>query len=139
LLVGQDKQLDFALRAPTANPNVVLSGQVIKLKQPVRFVGVTTKLQPASETLLSGVADLLAVHDEIKRVRIEAHWDGSLPKPRAATLTQEQAEAVRAYLVARGIAGARVTAVGVGAQKPLVPNLTPMNRARNRRIELHLE
>ena len=136
---GQDRQLDFVLRVPSTDPNVVLTGQAIKLKQPVRFVGFTAKLQPASQTLLNGVADLLDVHGDIKSVRIEAHWDNSLPKPRSATLTQEQAEAVKAYLVGRGIAAARLAAVGLGATKPVVPNLTPMNRARNRRVELHLE
>ena len=86
-----------------------------------------------------GVADLLEVHGEIRRVRIEAHWDSGVAKPRAAELTQQQAEAVRTYLVSRGITSGRLIPVGVGATKPLVPNLTPMNRARNRRIELHLE
>jgi outer membrane protein OmpA-like peptidoglycan-associated protein len=102
-------------------------------------VGASAQLQPASLGLLNGVADLLEAHGDIARVRIEAHWDSSTPKPQAVELTQQQAEAVRTYLIGRGIAGARLTAVGVGTGRPLVPNLTPLNRARNRRIELHLE
>ena len=60
-------------------------------------------------------------------------------KPRAAELTQAQAEAVRTYLVGRGISDARMTAVGAGSEKPLVPNLTPANRPRNRRVEFQIE
>ena len=136
---GQEKQIDFVLRAFASNPDVVLSGEVIKLKKPIRFVGATSKLAPASEKILDAVADLLDMHAEIKRVRIVAHWDSSLSKAEAAKLTQTQADDVRSYLVAHGIAAGRLMAVGSGSTKPLVPNLTPVNRARNRRVELRLE
>jgi outer membrane protein OmpA-like peptidoglycan-associated protein len=139
VVAGQDQELNFNFRPPAANPNVVLAAKAIRLRQPVRFVGASAQLQPASQALLNGVADLLAAHGEIGRVRIEAHWDSSVSKAQAAELTQQQAEAVRAYLIGRGVAASRLTAVGVGTNKPLVPNLTPMARARNRRIELHLE
>ena len=136
---GQDQEVNFAFRPVAANPNVALAGKTIRLRQPVRFVGASAQLAPASQALLNGVAELLAAHVDIIKVRIEAHWDSSVPKPKAVELTEQQAEAVRGYLIGRGIAPGRLAAVGVGTNKPLVPNLTPLNRARNRRIELHLE
>jgi outer membrane protein OmpA-like peptidoglycan-associated protein len=36
------------------------------------------------------------------------------------------------------VADGRVEAVGVGADKPLVPNISPTNKAKNRRVELHV-
>ena len=139
LQAGQDKPLDFVLRAFVSNPNVVLSGETIKLKQPIRFVGATAKLTPASEKILDAVADVLDLHSEIKHVQIVAHRDSSLSKADAAKLTQTQADEIRGYLVAHGIAAGRLMPVGSGSTKPLVPNLGPANRARNRRVELHLE
>lgn len=139
VLAGQDQEVNFAFRAPPANPNIVLTDKAIHLRQNLRFVGTTAQLQQGAQTLLNGVADFLAAHSEIEHVRIESHWDSSLAKPQAADLTQQQAEAVRSFLIARGIAGTRLTAVGMGTAKPLVPNLTPANRARNRRIELRLQ
>jgi outer membrane protein OmpA-like peptidoglycan-associated protein len=41
---------------------------------------------------------------------------------------------VKAYLVARGIAEARMTAVGHGASAPVASNATPWGRAQNRRV-----
>lgn len=139
LAAGQDKQLDLVLRAATPNPNVVLGPQGIALKKPIRFVGATAQLTAASEALLDGVADVLDVHGEIKRLGIVAHWDGGLAKPAAVELTQSQAETVRAYLVRKGISETRLTATGAGASKPLVPNLVPANRMRNRRVEFVVE
>jgi outer membrane protein OmpA-like peptidoglycan-associated protein len=136
---GQDKQIDFVLVGLLANPNVALGGERVKLKQPIRFVGASARLLPATEKLLDGVADLLQAHAEIKRLRIVAHWDGSLPKPGGTALTQSQAEAVRTYLLGRGIADARLVPMGAGASKPLVPNLNAANRARNRRVELLID
>ncbi len=139
LLVGQDKQVDFVLRPVTSNPNVVLAGEIIRIKKPIRFAGTSASLVPATEQLLDAVADLLDVHPEIKRIRIVAHWDSGPQKAAAAMLTQHQAEAVRKYLAGRGIAEGRLIPVGAGSTKPLVPNLGPMNRARNRRVEFYIE
>jgi outer membrane protein OmpA-like peptidoglycan-associated protein len=139
LLVGEDKRLDLVLRAVTPNPKVVLNGDHITMKVPIRFVGPSAKATADAEKLMDAVADVLDAHGEVKRVRIVAHWDGSLPKPAAVDLTQAQADAVRAYLIGRGISAERLTAIGAGSDKPLVPNLTPANRARNRRVEFQLE
>ena len=43
---------------------------------------------------------------------------------------------MKAWLADHGIAGDRLSTVGYGETKPLVPNSTDENRARNRRVEL---
>jgi OOP family OmpA-OmpF porin len=45
---------------------------------------------------------------------------------------------VRSYLVAKGVAPARVTAVGLGESQPLVTNTTAEGRQQNRRVEIEL-
>ena len=49
--------------------------------------------------------------------------------------SQTRAAAVMKYLTDKGLAAARLTAVGYGDTKSLVPNDTPENMQRNRRIE----
>ena len=50
-------------------------------------------------------------------------------------LSSGRANAVKAWLVAKGIAESRMTTRGAGPDEPLVPNTTPENRQRNRRVE----
>ncbi len=60
------------------------------------------------------------------------------PVAKAKEITDAQAAAVKDYLVKKGIAEPRIEAVGMGADQPLVPNVTPVYKAKNRRLELHM-
>lgn len=50
-------------------------------------------------------------------------------------LSQRRAQAVRAYAIEKGVDSTRITAVGFGESRPIVPNTTPENRQQNRRVE----
>ena len=50
-------------------------------------------------------------------------------------LSQRRAEAVRDYLVAKGISPARLEAIGYGPTKPVASNKTTKGKALNRRTE----
>lgn len=50
-------------------------------------------------------------------------------------LSQSRANAVRTYLIAKGVAADRLRAVGHGAADPIADNTSPEGRAKNRRIE----
>jgi len=73
----------------------------------------------------------------VKKVRIEAHWDSSLPKDKAQELTTDQARTVASYLARQGVGEDRIEAVGMGAQRPLVPNIGAA-KLRNRRVEFRV-
>lgn len=135
ITAGQDQKIEIVMRTP--NPDVTLSTDGIALRQPIKFKGGTAapKLDPKVQSELDGVADLLADHPEIKTLTVEAHWDASAGAG-AKAITEKQAAAVKEYLVKKGVAAARVEAVGAGADKPLVPNIGPANKAKNRRVEL---
>jgi len=70
------------------------------------------------------------------RVEVGGHTDNTGQAAGNVRISQARANAVRAYLISKGIDAARLTAKGYGSQKPLVPNSTPANRAKNRRVEL---
>ena len=129
---GQDRQLDVTLRA--ANPDVTLTGGTIVLRVPIKFRPGTPRLDATAKGELKGVAELLSDHPEIRTLRIEAHWSGAANA--AKKLTEKQAQVVKDYLVTKGAPADRIEAVGLGGESPLVPNLGPASRAKNRRLEL---
>jgi outer membrane protein OmpA-like peptidoglycan-associated protein len=135
IAAAQDKQLDILLRNRPVNPNVTLTDTGITLKQPIRFRPGVAKLDAKAEAQLDGVADIMEDHHEIKSLRVEAHWD-TTPGPKVKDVTQQQADAIKAYLVKKGVSDGRIDAAGMGAERPLVPNIGPASKAKNRRVDL---
>lgn len=137
VVASQDKQMDFVLKNRPPNPDVSIAGAAITLKKPIKFKWGGPSLDPKWEAELDGVADALDEHAEIKSLRVEAHWDAGAGT-KAKELTQTQADLIKQYLVKRGVADARIEALGEGADHPLVPNISPANKAKNRRVELRI-
>lgn len=95
--------------------------------------------QPGSAQLPDGMARQLAtVGDALREqravVRVEVHTDASGSVEASRALSQRRAEAIRAYLIDRGLDPYRVHAVGMGASRPKQPN-DPL-AAENRRVEI---
>lgn len=74
--------------------------------------------------------------DVRKRVEIAGHTDNQGDPAKNLVLSQERANAVKKYLQERGINPSRLIAKGYGDLKPVAPNDTPSNKARNRRTEV---
>jgi outer membrane protein OmpA-like peptidoglycan-associated protein len=135
---GRESSMAITLRTRPAVGGVTFQDGKFKLRQAVTFKSVGGK--PSSELtagmphLLDEVVDVLVNHPEIRQVRVEAHWDGSMNAAKAQALTDEQAKTVAKYVVEQGIAADRVVAAGMGSKKPLVPNLGA-GKSKNRRVE----
>jgi outer membrane protein OmpA-like peptidoglycan-associated protein len=69
------------------------------------------------------------------RLRIEGHTDNRGRPAQLLRLSKNRAEAVRQYLVSKGIDPARLIAEGYGASRPVATNATAAGRAANQRIE----
>jgi OOP family OmpA-OmpF porin len=109
----------------------------IELRQQVHFATRRHQVLPDSFRLLTQVVQVLKDVPQM-RVRIEGHTDsigGEIPNEK---LSQKRAEAVMAYLVSKGIAPARLEAVGYGSTRPVASNKTEKGRSRNRRTEFHI-
>ncbi|MBW2457489.1 MAG: OmpA family protein, partial [Deltaproteobacteria bacterium] len=53
-------------------------------------------------------------------------------------LSEDRAKSVRAYLISKGTAAARLSVRGFGATVPLGTNATPEGREKNRRVEFRI-
>ncbi|MDB5961430.1 MAG: cell envelope biosis protein OmpA [Massilia sp.] len=76
---------------------------------------------------------LLALKD--KKVEVIGHTDNAGARASNLALSQARAEAVRAYVGARGVKPELVAVSGEGPDRPVADNRTAEGRARNRRIE----
>jgi outer membrane protein OmpA-like peptidoglycan-associated protein len=135
---GSAQNLDIVVSKKAAPAHVSVGKTEIKVKGVVHFGTNNAELQPDGEQLLDEVVEVLRSHPEIKKVRIEGHTDNRGAPERNMELSKGRAAAVMGYLVKNGIDPTRLESEGYGATRPLVPNLTPANLARNRRVTFRI-
>ena len=87
----------------------------------------------SGEALDKAVAVAKACSD--LRIEIQGHTDSRGRRAANLALGRERAEAIKDYLVERGLSADRLTAVGYGPDRPVASNRTESGRAKNRRIE----
>jgi outer membrane protein OmpA-like peptidoglycan-associated protein len=130
--------------AVTSEPkqSIKLTLRYKRLPPPPPFVltGVTfdtgkATLRSESETRLDIVVEFMKLKKSA-RVEISGHTDNVGNPKTNKTLSAKRAQACRAYLISKGIEGGRITAIGYGSERPVVPNDNSENREKNRRIEV---
>jgi len=92
-------------------------------------------LLPESKLELDRVVQFLKVSRNIT-LEIGGHTDDVGSIAANQKLSEARANAVRDYLVSKGIPATRLKAVGYGKSKPLVNGTTEAARAQNRRVEM---
>ncbi|MDY6851624.1 MAG: flagellar motor protein MotB [Thermodesulfobacteriota bacterium] len=116
-------------------------GLVIQMADYILFNPGSAELRREYLPILSRIADVLRVSHY--PISVEGHTDtsaqGNGSETMAWKLSLERAIAVMKYLSEEErLVRERFRVGGFGASKPLVPNTTPQNRAKNRRIEIIL-
>lgn len=101
----------------------------------VTFATGKTDLLPGSFKILESTVKGLQKYDSVK-VEISGHTDNVGGFEINDRLSQGRADAVRNYLIKKGIAENRITAVGYNYSRPRGDNSTEKGRAQNRRIEI---
>ena len=101
----------------------------------VGFTPGTARLTAGSYVALDSIVQFLLAHPRVQ-VEIGAHTDNAGTAAENLHLTNLQAEAVRNYLVTKGVPFQQVVPRGYGATVPLSGDTTPRGRAANRRIEI---
>ncbi len=105
--------------------------------QGLEFAKNSATLLPKSSAVLQTVVEVLVKYPQA-RVEIAGHTDNAGKRDKNIDLSQRRAESVRAWLVAKGADGKRMTAKGYGPDKPTASNKSGAGRAKNRRVEFNL-
>ncbi|MFI5221123.1 MAG: OmpA family protein [Bacteroidia bacterium] len=95
-------------------------------------------IKSSSFAALDALAQML-VENSSFAFRIEGHTDNVGKSADNLLLSQQRAEAVKLYLVNKGVADSRITAKGYGDTRPVVSNETAAGKAKNRRVDMTIE
>ncbi|HEX5749042.1 MAG TPA: OmpA family protein [Archangium sp.] len=107
----------------------------LEIKEQVFFATAKAVIQPRSFKMLDQVARILQQHPEVDKMVIEGHTDDRGNAEANRKLSLARAEAVKGYLVSKGVEPARLEAKGFGPDQPIASNKTDKGRAANRRVE----
>jgi outer membrane protein OmpA-like peptidoglycan-associated protein len=133
--VRVDNNADLVMKKRPKNANVTVGKGEIFIKQQIQFAVDSATILPESNGLLNEIADALVKNPRIKRVEVQGHTDNTGTPDHNKQLSNDRAQAVVSWLSSHGVAADRMTAAGYGQTKPLVPNVTAGNRAKNRRVQ----
>ncbi|HEY9049234.1 MAG TPA: OmpA family protein [Ohtaekwangia sp.] len=111
-------------------------GQTIILNHLI-FAQGKAVIDPKSYAELDEVAQMMKENTKIE-IQLEGHTD-NVGSPKAnLELSQNRVDAVKKYLVEKGISKGRIQTKAFGGSQPLANELTPEARAKNRRVELRI-
>ncbi len=112
---------------------------IVKIGVPIVLEGITFEsgkyeITPESESVLQKALKTMTTYPDID-VEIAGYTDNIGSASRNLTLSQNRAAAVKNWLVTHGVSETRIISKGYGSENPIVPNDSPENRRKNRRIE----
>ncbi|MEX2595395.1 MAG: OmpA family protein [Salibacteraceae bacterium] len=108
-------------------------GQPIELST-IEFKTASSTLTEATNLELDQLAKELKQKSTLK-IKIDGHTDNVGSNENNLKLSNERAEAVKGYLVQKGVSADRIQCQGFGSTRPLVSNDSESGRAKNRRVE----
>ena len=94
-------------------------------------------IKPAGKAILDEDVKFLT-DDATLDVSIEGHCDIVGSDEYNQKLSEARAKSVFDYFASKGIAANRMKTAGYGRTRPIVPNDTETNRAKNRRVEINI-
>jgi OOP family OmpA-OmpF porin len=95
----------------------------------------SAKLRPLGEQRVEELVQGLKENPSV-RVLVEGHTDSIGTEKYNQVLSERRANAVRDYMVSRGIDASRISTRGYGELKPIASNKTAEGRAKNRRVDI---
>jgi len=103
----------------------------------IQFNSSKSTFKTESYVLMDDVVSVMQKYPNLK-VSIEGHTDSQGKEETNSQLSVSRANAVKTYLVSKGIESTRLSTRGFGEAMPVADNNTAVGRAQNRRVEFKI-
>ena len=128
MTISDDKEATYEVRIKIDPPkNFILDN--------VYFDTGKSTLKPTSNKALNDLVEVLKLKSNMF-IEIQGHTDNVGTEESNLKLSQDRADAVKKYLVNKGIVSDRITSIGYGQSVPIADNNTEEGKAKNRRTSL---
>ena len=111
---------------PDKKATVIITEKEIKILEKVYFETGKATIRKVSFDVLNAVASVVKLHPEITIILIEGHTDDVGKDDANLQLSAERAEAVKQYFVDKGVAVARLQALGRGETAPMCTDVAEL-------------
>lgn len=99
----------------------------------VNFASGSFEIPEQDKAALDSAAEIL--QEDGRALRIVGHTDSTGDADANRALSEQRANSVREYLVAKGVNPQKLSSYGLGQDRPIADNDTDAGQAKNRRIE----
>ncbi len=127
------------MRNRLGNPNVTVTNMgtylLVNLPDDVLFATDSAAVRPDLAGEIRSIAANLVSYPN-SRIQVLGHTDNVGAAAYNADLSQRRAVSVRDILIGAGVPSDRLSAVGMGEDRPVASNTTVGGRAQNRRVEI---
>ncbi len=108
-----------------------------KAMQGIQFENGKSTIKKSSYKILDQVAQVF-IENPNYIIEVQGHTDNVGNYQQNLILSEKRAQAVRDYLVKKGVDANKITAHGYGSDRPIAGNETKEGRAQNRRVEFNI-
>ena len=112
-------------------------GQIQELFKTVYFDTGKNSFKSVTYSKLDAAAKIMKRYKKDTYI-ISGHTDNTGNSNRNQELSASRANAVKSYLVSKGVSSSKLAAKGYGEDMPIASNNTRAGRAQNRRVEIRL-
>lgn len=133
---NMDKRAE-EMRQDLSNAKVERVGEGIKITfdSGILFATNSSELQPGAKSNIESLSRILNKYPDTN-ILIEGDTDNEGTEEHNQTLSERRAQSVADYQKGQGVAGSRISTVGLGESHPVASNETTAGRQRNRRVEV---
>jgi len=132
------KPAPVAVARPAPKPEPVV--EKVSLKAGALFDVSKADLKAAGKSELDVlVSKIKESNTQIEQITVTGHTDSAGASEYNRKLSERRAEAVKAYLVSKGLSGDRIVTKGAGDTQPVASNKTAAGRAQNRRVDIDIK